>query len=113
MKTRKALKSEYRHLKSVMGVFQIKNLSNGKVWIEGNVDMDARWNRHRSELGFGSHRNRELQKDWDKEGAGQFQFSVLSHLEYRTEEGVNYANEVKELYQLVIEEIGLDKAMIY
>lgn len=113
MKTKKELKQDYKQLKPVMGVFQVKNEQNGKVLIEGSTDVQAKWNRYQTELKFGSHRNKELQKDWKAANPESFTFTILSELEYKTEEIVNYREEVKVLNQMVLEELNLPKAVQY
>ncbi len=106
MKTKKELKNDYKELKPEMGVFQIKNLSNGKILIEGATNMEARWNRHRSELRFNSHRNTALQKDWNTFGESQFTFEVLSPLKYDEEKQLDYQREVKLLEEMYLEELA-------
>ena len=113
MKSKKELKEKYRQLKPIMGVFQIKNSLNGKVLIEGSTDINARWNRHQTELKFGSHRNKSLQADWTKFKAGYFLFSILSELEYKDDENINYNQEVKLLQEMVLEELNIPKDKLY
>ena len=68
MKTKKELKEEYKQPKTPMGVFQIKNIKNKKVRIDKSIDMESKWNRHKMELKFGNHRNRNFQKEWNEYG---------------------------------------------
>jgi len=65
MKTKKELKEEYKQTRPAMGVFQVVNEVNGKVLLEATTNMQSKWNRHQTELRFGSHRNKQLQKDWN------------------------------------------------
>lgn len=53
MKSPKELKAEYKQKVFKIGVYQIRNTVNGKVFIGTNVNLDAIWNRHRSELTLG------------------------------------------------------------
>ena len=89
MKTRKELKEAYKQKKPVAGVFQIKNDENGKVLIEASTNIPSKWNRHRTELKFGSHRNKQLQQDWNDLGEENFTFSILSELELSEEENLD------------------------
>lgn len=59
------------------GVYQIRNLINGKVYIGSAVDVARRWNRHRSDLRKGIHHSRHLQRAWDKHGEATFAFELL------------------------------------
>ncbi|MCB0712362.1 MAG: GIY-YIG nuclease family protein [Ignavibacteriae bacterium] len=113
MKTKKELKEEYKQLKAPMGVFQIKNVSNNKVLIDNSPDMTSKWNRHKTELRFGSHRNSELQKDWNEKGEENFVFEVLSELENKGEENVDYRKELRELQDMIVEELGVTEDRLY
>ena len=108
MKTKKELKEEYKQLKIPMGVFQIKNIKNNKVLIDYSIDMESKWNRHKMELKFGNHRNRNFQKDWNEYGEENFVFDVLSELIKSGEENINYNKELKTLQDMVIEELNVE-----
>lgn len=105
MKSKKELKAAYKEMKPQMGVFQIKNQANGKVFIDGAINMEAKWNRHRSELRFGGHRNRDLQQDWNKQEEDTFIFEVLSELTYNESGIVDYKKEVEVLMEMYKEEL--------
>lgn len=108
MKTKKELKETYKQLKIPMGVFQIENIRNQKVLIDHSVDMASKWNRHKMELKFGNHRNREFQKDWNEYGEESFVFNVLSELKKNEDEPANYTKELKTLQEMVIEELQIE-----
>ncbi len=108
MKTKKELKEEYKQMKIPMGVFQIKNIKNNKVLIDHSIDMESKWNRHKMELKFGNHRNRNFQKDWNEYGEENFVFDVLSELKKSEEENINYNKELKTLQDMVIEELNIE-----
>lgn len=95
-------------MKFPMGVFQIRNISNNKYLIDHSVDMESKWNRHRMELKFGNHRNKNLQSDWNKYGEANFVFEVLSELRDNENSDINYKKELKILHELVIEENNID-----
>ena len=105
MKNRKELLASYKEQKPEMGVFEIVHVVSGKRWIDSSTHIQARWNRHQSELRFGSHRNRDLQETWTKSGPEGFRFAVLEALEYAKEGtgAVDYAKELKLLQAMVIE----------
>ena len=113
MKTKKQLKDEYKQMKFPMGVFQIRNLTNDKVMIDNSVDMLSKWNRHKLELNFGSHRNVALQKDWSEKGESNFVFEVLSELKSKDGEVINYNKELRELQKMVLEELNISDDLIY
>ncbi|MDA3859686.1 MAG: GIY-YIG nuclease family protein [Melioribacteraceae bacterium] len=105
MKTNKELKSEYKQMKFRMGVFQIRNIINGKIFIDSSPNMDSKWNRHKTELKFGNHRNSELQIDRKKFGEKNFVFEVLSNLEQKEGENINFKKELLLLEEMLIDEL--------
>lgn len=68
------------------GVFQIKNLRNGKIFVEATRNLKT-INGQRFQLEMGSHRNRALQRDWQEYGPEAFAFEVLEVLKPKEEEG--------------------------
>ena len=78
MKTTKELKDEYKQMKFKMGVFQIRNTVNDKIFVGSSTDLDAIWNRHRVQLNFGNHQNAELQNDWKELGPERFVYEILA-----------------------------------
>ena len=113
MKSKKELKAEYKQKKPVAGVFQIKNNKNQMLLIEESPDIQSRWNRHRTELKFGSHRKKSLQRDWDRFGEENFAFTILSELQIKEEDSFNITDELKILLQMMEEEIDISKEMKY
>ncbi len=105
MKSRKELKKEYKERKIPMGIYQIKNLSNGKLFIGASANLDSVFNRAKFELNYGSHKNIELQNDWNTAGAGQFSFEILDYLEPKEGEMINYGEELALLEQMWLEKI--------
>jgi hypothetical protein len=77
---RKALIREYKERRPVMGVYQVRNLTNGKVLIGSSTDVPAMLNRQQAQLRLGMHPNRQLQLDWQTLGPDAFAFEVLDTL---------------------------------
>lgn len=105
MKTNKELKAEYKQMKFPMGVFQIRNIANGKIFIDSSTNMNAKWNRHQVQLKFGNNWNTELQNDWKKFGEDSFVFEVLSELEEKDGGCDNYKKELALLEEMVLDEL--------
>ncbi len=105
MKSHKELKEEYKHKKFKMGIFQIKNKINSKILIGSSLNLDAIWNRHKTQLKFGMHPNKELQMDWNKYGGDNFSYEILAELKEEKDKTVDNDEEVKILEQLYIEEL--------
>lgn len=58
------------------GIYQIRNLVNGKRYIGSAVSFASRWRQHRCELGKGRH-NPHLQNAWLKYGEAAFVFEII------------------------------------
>ena len=105
-KTKKELKAAYKQMKFPIGVFQIRNKTTGKILVDGSTNMNAKWNRHLTQLRFKSHRNTTLQNDWNKYGADDFVFEVLSEIDQSDEKIMDYEQEVEALLQLYLEDLN-------
>lgn len=105
MKTKKELKEQYKQMKFPAGVFQVRNTTNNKIFVEGSVILDAIWNRHRVQLNFGNHPNEELQKDWKELGESHFKFEIPDTIDPEKEEIKYPGKEVKSLEAIYIEEL--------
>lgn len=105
MKTRKELKVEYKLHKTTKGVYQIRNKINGKIFIGSSIDLNAIWNRNKTQLNFGNHQNTELQKEWKELGEDAFEYEILSTLKEDEEKEIDFKKEVKFLEELYIDEL--------
>lgn len=106
MKTQKELKNTYKDMKFQIGVFQVRNVVSNKIFVGSSTNIQAAWNRLKSELKFGTHSNAALQKDWNSLGEENFAFEVVSELK-QEENGktIDYRDEVKQLESMFIEEL--------
>lgn len=59
------------------GIYAIRNLLDGKVYVGSAGRMSARIAFHRSALTRGKHSNQKLQRAWLKHGAEAFEFVTL------------------------------------
>lgn len=62
------------------GVYSIVCTETGKVYIGSTGSFVKRFKSHRFHLGRGDHRNRHLQRAWDKYGSEAFSFSVIERV---------------------------------
>jgi group I intron endonuclease len=63
------------------GVYAIRNLLNGMIYIGSSVHIKNRWRSHLSRLGKGKHHCPHLQHAWNKYGAQAFVFELLENCE--------------------------------
>lgn len=78
---RKELLEAYKEIKTYMGVTQITNKSDGKIYIKAYPNLKNKWLSIQGQLNMGMHVNAELQKDWKKLGSGAFSYEVLEEKE--------------------------------
>lgn len=64
-------------MSSNMGIYEIRNFHNNKVYIGSSKDIGKRWNEHIGMLKSNKHHSRHLQYAWDKYGEELFKFSIL------------------------------------
>lgn len=59
------------------GIYQIRHLDSGKVYVGSAINLVKRWSIHRKALLRGKHYNPYLQAAWNKHGANRFVFEIL------------------------------------
>lgn len=59
------------------GIYQIRNLLNGRVYIGSSKEFKSRYRHHLTSLKRGTHHSKFLQNDFDKCGSEAFVFEVL------------------------------------
>src|SRR5919109_5041505 len=104
IKTRKEIHREYKERVKPSGVFQIKNMANGKVLLGSSLNLEGPLNKHRFMLRINGHPNKELQKDWNELGPEQFSFEILEIVQIKDHPNFNLKDELT-----LLEEIWLEK----
>lgn len=99
------MKKAYKEAKRPVGVFKITSTRNDTVYIGSGTDLPARINRHKAELRFGSHKNRELQGKWNSFGESAFNFEVLDVLDQDETLQTNPAHELGVLLEMWIRKL--------
>ena len=108
MDNRKELKQAYKQTPRPMGVYKIANQANGKIFVAGSMNIPAKFNSHRFQLGFKCHLIKELQADWDQHGPDAFSFEILETIKADTIPPDQWRKTVKAL-----EEKWLDRLRPY
>ncbi|MFY9216784.1 MAG: GIY-YIG nuclease family protein [Tepidanaerobacteraceae bacterium] len=80
-KRRKELLEQYKQIKTYIGIIQIKNNVNGKIFIDTCSNLKNRWFTLKWNLDMGRHPNSKLQKDWNELGQDAFAYEVLEKKE--------------------------------
>ncbi len=106
LKSRKELNREYKERVKPAGVYQVRNMANGKVLLGSSLNLEGPLNRHKFMLKIGSHPNKALQKDWDELGAEQFAFEILEEAQQRKDDpNFNLKDELTLLEMIWLEKL--------
>lgn len=105
MDRRKELKLAYKQNPPLAGVFQIKNLVNGKIFLGSGLDARGILNGQQAQLKFKAHRNKALQQDWNKYGSDQFSCDVLEYLEPADNPDYDVRGDLAVLEELWLEKL--------
>jgi group I intron endonuclease len=105
MKTRKEINREYVERVKPAGVYQVKNLANGKMFMGSSLNLEGPLNRHKFMLKIKGHTNKELQKDWDELGSDQFVFEILEEVQIREDPNFNLKDELTLLEMIWLEKL--------
>lgn len=59
------------------GIYQIRHIPSGNLYIGSAAKFRTRWNAHRRLLRMGSHHSPRLQRAWNRDGEGAFLFEII------------------------------------
>ncbi|MBI1817474.1 MAG: GIY-YIG nuclease family protein [Deltaproteobacteria bacterium] len=91
-----------------MGIFAVRNRTNGKILLGASLNLPGSLNRTRFQLQHGSHKIAALQQDWTTYGADGFSFEVLDELPPVEDKSHDYREDLNTL-----ESLWLDKLRPY
>ncbi len=103
---KKELKKQYKQTVQPMGVYQIRNLINGKIFIGSSKNLHAKSNSFRFQLNAGLHINKKLQHEYSQFGDENFVLEVLDYLKPKEDIGYDYTEDLKVLEDLWIEKLA-------
>jgi hypothetical protein len=105
-KSRAEIRRAYKEAPRQAGVFQVKNLNNGKVLLGSSTNLHGPLNKHRFLLSIGRHDNQTLQAEWNQYGASAFVFEILDAFKPRDDEpGFSVDDELTLLEQIWLERL--------
>ncbi|MGE5583853.1 MAG: GIY-YIG nuclease family protein [Bacillota bacterium] len=87
-----------------MGVYQIQNRINNKIYVGSSLNLDSIFNKTKIQLESGKHQNKELQKEWTKFGPDNFIFTILERLKPEVYPD-NYQEELENLEEFWLEKL--------
>ena len=102
---KKEIRRQYKETVQPMGVYQLRNTVNGKIFIASSKNLKAKENSFIFQTKLGAHVSSELQNDYNTFGADKFVFEILDYLEPK--EGVNYdyTQDLSALEELWVEKL--------
>ena len=105
MLNKKELKKKYLETMPPMGIYQIRNLSNGKIFIGNSKNLHGKSNSFKFQLNAGLHVNKALQDDYTLLGEENFVFEILDRLEPKEDLSYNYSEDLDTLEELWMEKL--------
>jgi GIY-YIG catalytic domain len=112
MMDRKELKKQYKGTVQPMGIYQIRNIVNGKILIGSSKNLKGKENSFKFMFQFqqnpGHHINKKFFDEYSKYGAENFVFEILDQLEPKDDPAYDYTGDLK-----VLEELWLEKLRPY
>jgi group I intron endonuclease len=99
------IKKKYKQTITPMGIYQLKNLVNGKILIGSSKNLPARKNRYDMELSLENFSDKDLLNDVRKSGKDNFIYEVLDYLEPKEDPLYDYTEDLKTLEEMWIEKL--------
>ena len=102
---KKELTNKYKQTIQPMGIYQIKNIKNGKIYIGSAKDMRGIINSNKFQLKHSLHSNKELQNEFNEIGEAGFSFDILDYLKSKENLNYDYTKELKLLKDMWLEKL--------
>lgn len=104
---RKEIIKNYKDTPIPMGVYQLKNLKNGKILVGSTKNLHAQWGKYLLGFKLNACPIKELQDAWNELGEQGVSFEVIDTLDPKKDAPpkYNYANDLTILKELWIEKL--------
>src|ERR1035441_743093 len=99
------IKKKYKQTLTPMGIYQLKNLVNGKILIGSSKNLPARKNRFEMELSIENFSDKEFLHDVREFGQDKFVFEELDFLAPKEDPAYDYSEDLRTLEELWIEKL--------
>lgn len=114
MNSKKENRQAYKQMKFRAGVFQIRNLQNGKCLLQTTQDLDKAFNSDLFQLNAGLHQNKELQKDWNTMGSEAFAFEIVNELKLKEDAtAIQIHRDLKDFLEICKAELVEKGGVLY
>jgi hypothetical protein len=104
--SKKELIKAYKQTPPAMGIYQVRNLVNDKVFIGSSLNLPGILNRTRLQLSAGNYLNKQLQAEWQEFGSDKFAFEVLDKLAATENAGYDYRPDLAVLLEMWLERLA-------
>ena len=88
-------RKRYRKYNLTSGLYEIKNIKTGKVYIGCSSMIEDRWSYHKSFLSRGEHTINALQHDYNKYGPESFEFNIIKEYDCETSDETLISEETR------------------
>ena len=106
MMDRRKIIKEYKKTLQPMGIVQVKNIKNGRVYITASSNTTGTINRIRFQLKMGAFPlSPALAQDWKELGEECFLINVLDELKPVDDPAHDYQNDLKTLETIWLEKL--------
>jgi hypothetical protein len=103
---RREMTKEYKNSLRPMGIVQVKNIRNGRVYLTASANTTGTINSIRFQLKMGSFLpSPDLNKDWNEMGERSFIFEVLDELKPVDDPAHDYRDDLKALEAIWLEKL--------
>jgi len=102
---KKEIVKQYKQTVQPMGIFQIRNLANGKIYLASSKNLRGMANRFEFNLDIGAHTSKELREDYARLGRALFVFEVIDTLEPKEDSKYDYTEDLKVLEEMWVEKL--------
>lgn len=96
MSERKALLRAYKEREVEAGIYAVRCLATGEVWIGATQDLSTRQSGVWFSLRLGSHREKTMQAAWNAHGADAFVFEAVETVDAEGLDSFGRASRLKD-----------------
>jgi len=104
MDFKKEMKLKAKEEKPSYGIFQIKNVKNGRLFVSSTPNFKT-LNGLKFMLTTGGHKNKELQNDWDEHGKESFEIEILETIDEKDWQGTSKGKILEKQLDKWLEEL--------
>lgn len=102
---KKEIIKQYKQTVQPMGVYQIRNLVSGKIFVSSSLNLRGIKNRFEFQVSSNFMVNPELQSDYEKYGHDKFVLEIVDELEPKEDPAYDYKDDLKVLEEMWIEKL--------